>query len=162
MRFMRRSYERFQANPASARYAIAAITSVTIAVVLVGALLMWAFDRDNYPSYGEAVWFTLQTVTTVGYGDTTPTSTVGRSVAGVVMLAGIGLITVVTAAVTSLFIEAARVRMAQSQAEAAAREPSPFARLEGSLAEIAERLERLESRNDADDGGPAAHDQSRK
>ena len=131
--------------------------SVTIAVVVVGALLMWAFDRDNYASYGEAVWFTLQTVTTVGYGDTTPTSAIGRSVAGVVMLTGIGLITVVTAAVTSLFIEAARVRMERSQAEAAAHEPSPFARLEESLTEIAQRLERLESRNDADGGerGPS-------
>ncbi len=129
--------------------------SVTIAVVVVGAILMWAFDRDNYPSYGEALWFTLQTVTTVGYGDTTPTSAIGRSVAAVVMVTGIGLITVVTAAVTSLFIEAARVRMAQSRADAAAHEPSPFARMEESLAEIAERLERLESTTrESEDGGP--------
>ncbi len=128
--------------------------SVTIAVVVLGAILMWVFDRDNYPSYGEALWFTLQTVTTVGYGDATPTSAIGRSVAAVVMVTGIGLITVVTAAVTSLFIEAARVRMAQSRADAAAHEPSPFARLEESLAEIAERLERLESTREADDGGP--------
>jgi voltage-gated potassium channel len=152
MRFLRRAYSRFQANPASARYAIWAIMSVTISVVLVGALLMWALDRANYPSYGEAVWFTLQTVTTVGYGDTTPTSATGRTVAGVVMLCGIGLITVVTAAVTSLFIEAARVRMAQSQAEAYANEPHPLERVEASLAEIAARLERLESRG-ADDRG---------
>jgi voltage-gated potassium channel len=153
MRFVRRAWLRFQANPASPRYAIAAITSVTIAVVAVGGLLMWAFDRNNYPSYLEAVWFTLQTVTTVGYGDTTPTSAIGRSVAAVVMLTGIGLITVVTAAVTSLFIEAARVRMARSHAEAAAHEPSPFAQLEESLAEIAERLERLESTREADNEG---------
>ncbi len=124
--------------------------SVTISVVVAGALLMWVFDRANYPSYGEAVWFTLQTVTTVGYGDTTPTSPIGRTVAGVVMLAGIGLITVVTAAITSLFIEAARVRMETSQAEALANEPHPLERMEASLAEIAARLERLESRGAED------------
>jgi voltage-gated potassium channel len=112
---------------------------------------MWAFDRTNYPSYGEAVWFTLQTVTTVGYGDTTPTGGIGRSVAGVVMLTGIGLITVVTAAVTSIFIEAARVRMERSQAEAAANAPHPLERVAASLAEIAERLERLEASRSADD-----------
>ncbi len=151
MRFLQRTYLRFQANPASARYAIAVIMLVTIAVVVVGALLMWTFDRANYPSYGEAVWFTLQTVTTVGYGDATPTSAIGRSVAGVVMLTGIGLITVVTAAITSLFIEAARVRMAQSQTEADAKEPHPLEKVEASLAEIAERLERLESSRRAED-----------
>lgn len=153
MRFLRRAILRFRANPASARYAIAVITSVTISVVLVGALAMWVFDHDNYPSYGEAVWFTLQTVTTVGYGDMTPTSVIGRSVAGFVMLAGIVLITVVTAAVTSFFVEAARIRMAKSQAEAAAHEPNPFSRIEKSLEEIAERLERLEPTRETDDDG---------
>jgi voltage-gated potassium channel len=124
--------------------------SVTTAAVLVGALLMWVFDRANYPNYGQAVWFTLQTVTTVGYGDTTPTSGLGRSVAGVVMLCGIGLITVVTAAVTSIFIEAARVRLERSQAEADAKGPYPLEHMTASLAEIIERLERLEKARRAD------------
>ncbi len=106
---------------------------------------MWSFDRANYPSFGEALWFTLQTVTTVGYGDTTPTSAVGRFVASVVMLAGIGLITVVTAAVTSVFIEAARVRSAKHRAVETAAESDPFTQLHESLAAIAERLERLEA-----------------
>jgi voltage-gated potassium channel len=135
------------------RVAIAAITSVTIAAVLVGALLMWAFDRANYPSYGQAVWLTLQTVTTAGYGDTTPTTGIGRSVASVVMLAGIGLITVVTAAVTSVFIEAARVRMERSRAEAAAKEPDPLEPIAATLAEISQRLERLEASQHVDDRG---------
>lgn len=151
MRVMRNSYRRFQADPSSARHAVAVIVSVTASVVLVGALLMWVLDHDSYPSYPEAIWFTLQTVTTVGYGDTTPTSMIGRTVAAVVMLTGIALITVVTAAITSSFIEAARVRSAQFQAEAAAREPNPFDRLEASLEEISRRLERLESQPGPDD-----------
>ena len=155
MRFLRRVLERFRSNPASGRFAIAAIMSVTIAAVLAGALLMWVFDRDNYPTYGGAVWFTLQTVTTVGYGDTTPTSGLGRSVAAVVMLCGIGLITVVTAAITSIFIEAARFRMEQSRAEAEVDSPHPLERMAETLAEIAERLERLEASHRADDRGPS-------
>ena len=151
MRFLQRSYQRFQSSPASAKYAIVVIMSVTMVVVVLGALLMWTFDRDNYPSYGQAVWFTLQTVTTVGYGDTTPTSAVGRTVAGFVMLTGIGLITVVTAAVTSLFIEAARVRMAKSRADTTAEQRHPLERMEASLREISERLERLESSRGAED-----------
>ena len=150
MRLIRRARARFEANPASMRVAIAAITSLTTAAVLVGALLMWAFDRANYPSYGQTVWFTLQTVTTAGYGDATPTTGIGRSVASVVMLAGIGLITVVTAAVTSVFIEAARVRMERSRAAAAAHESDPLEPIAGPRAEIAQRLARLEASQHAD------------
>jgi voltage-gated potassium channel len=153
MRFFRRAYERFQANPSSARYATAVIVSVTVVVVLVGALLMRLLDHEQYESFGEAVWFTLQTVTTVGYGDSTPTSTVGRVVAGVVMLTGIGLITVVTAGVTSVFIEAARVRAARFNAEAEAKDPHPLERVEARLAEIAQRLERLEAGRSVDGEG---------
>ena len=46
------------------------------------------FDRHEYPTCGRAVWFTLQTVTTVGYGDVTPTATIGRAVGAVVILVG--------------------------------------------------------------------------
>ena len=153
MRLLRRALERFRASPASARFAIVAIMSVTMSVVLVGALLMWAFDRTNYPSYGQAVWFALQTVTTVGYGDTTPTSGIGRSVAAVVMLTGIGLITVVTAAVTSVFIEGARVRFERSRAEAEANGPHPLERLAASLEEMVARLDRLEASRSEDTEG---------
>jgi voltage-gated potassium channel len=150
MRLLRRVLARFRNNPASARFAIVAIISVTASVVLVGALLVWALDRSSYPSYGEAVWFTLQTVTTVGYGDSTPTSWLGRFVAGVVMLVGIGLITVVTAAISSIFIEAVRSQARRSQAEAAADVSQALDRMEASLAEIAARLHHLEAagRND--------------
>jgi voltage-gated potassium channel Kch len=153
MNIPKRALVRFKDNPASARFAIAAIMSVTIFAVLVGALMMWIFDHSSFPTYGEAVWFTLQTVTTVGYGDLTPTSGLGRTVAGIVMLCGIGLITVVTAAVTSIFIEAARVRIERSHAEAEASGPHPLERVAASLAEIVERLDRLEAAHRADEQG---------
>ena len=142
MGLFRRGYDRFQANPSSLRYATAAIISLTVAIVLLGALTMWIFDHNQYPTYGGALWFTLQTVTTVGYGDSTPTSAVGRSVAAVVMLIAIGLITVVTARVTSAFIEAARIRTAHSQPAAASSEADPFVRLDMTLVD---RLDQIES-----------------
>ena len=57
------------------------------------------------------MWWAIQTVTTVGYGDLVPTSTTGRFIAALVMVVGIGFLTVITATITSTFIESARRRL---------------------------------------------------
>lgn len=110
----KRRFEQFLSNPSSARYAAAAIISFTVLAVVVGAIAVRVFDRSEYPTFGRALWFTLQTVTTVGYGDVTPAEPVGRVVASIVMLTSIGLITVITAAVTSTFVAAAARRDART------------------------------------------------
>jgi len=137
----RRSFERFLASPYSLRYATAAIISVSVILVVVGAVVIWIFDADEYPSIGDALWFTLQTVTTVGYGDDTPTTTIGRLVASVVMLISIGLITMITAVITSLFIQSAGRRGNQSERDATA---ESLARIEASPASAQQRLARIE------------------
>lgn len=129
-------------DPSSLRYATGAIVSVIGALVLIGAVLMRVFDPDEYPTFGGALWFTLQTVTTVGYGDNTPASGLGRFVASVVMLISIGLVTVVTAVITSLFIQAAGRARGQADRDA---QTSSLARIEASLAEAQERLDRIEN-----------------
>ena len=139
---IRRSIERFRADPASIKNATIAIIMVTAVVVFLGAGVVRLFDRREYPTFGKALWFTLQTVTTVGYGDATPERAIGRVVAAVVMLTAIGLITVITAAITSLFVEAARSKVARSEQIDSA---TTLARLEVSLDEINGRLDRLES-----------------
>jgi len=137
-----RSFERFLRDPRSLRHATAAIISITVSVVVAGAVVIRVFDGNDYPTFGSALWFTLQTVTTVGYGDNTPTSTIGRLVASVVMLVAIGLVTVATAVVTSMFIQAAQQqagdqhRIDQSDA---------MTRIEASLTSISDRLDRMEA-----------------
>lgn len=88
--------------------AVQIIAASTMSVVLVGALIMWLIDDDNFPNYGVSLWWAIQTVTTVGYGDVVPTSVAGRIVAAVVMLTGIGLITVVSGAVASSLLATVR------------------------------------------------------
>jgi voltage-gated potassium channel Kch len=143
---------RFLSNPGSFRYAAAAITGMTLLVVLAGAAVVRVFDPDNFETFGEAVWFTLQTATTVGYGDEVPTNSAGRTVAGVVMLLSVGIVTVVTAFVTSLFVHSTRnehlIEVAEGQDDAAA----TIARLEGSIAAMREQLDRIEQH--AAVGGP--------
>jgi voltage-gated potassium channel len=133
---------RFLENPASMRYASAAIITVTAVMTILGAIVIRVFDHEEFPTIGEALWFTLQTVTTVGYGDYTPADFIGRLVAAVVMLTSIGLITVITAIITSTFVGAAAKRKDAIDGQAGT---ESLARLETALQALDERLERMES-----------------
>lgn len=94
----------------TARRAGQAIALVTLAVTLVSGVAMWLVDREDFPNVWLGFWWAVQTVTTVGYGDITPTTVWGRLIATVVMVSGIGFLTVVTASITAVFVEAARRR----------------------------------------------------
>ncbi len=136
-----RPWRNFRADPSSLRYATAALISLTVALVAVGAVMIRTLDADEYPTIGDALWFMLQTVTTVGYGDNTPESSVGRVVTSVAMLSSIGLITVITAAVTSLFIQSVGDEQRRSDQDDIA---AGLARIEASLAATQQRLDRIE------------------
>ena len=142
MSIIERSFARFRKDPASVRRSTVAIMSATVLVVVAGAVVVWIFDREEYPTFGGALWFTLQTVTTVGYGDVTPASAVGRMFATIVMLFSIGLITVITAIITSVFIESARAERRQSEGDETV---ETLARIEASLATAQARLDRIEN-----------------
>ena len=96
----------------TARRAAAIIAAFTVAVTVVGGILERVLDHREYPTIGRGLWFALQTVTTVGYGDVTPTRSDGRTIASVVMLAGIGFLAVITASVTATLVESSRRRVA--------------------------------------------------
>lgn len=86
----------------TAGVAVRIITVYTLSVVFVSALVMWLIDDEsNFPNFGTALWWAVQTVTTVGYGDIVPETLAGRVVAGIVMMSGIALITVVAGVVAS-------------------------------------------------------------
>ena len=61
----------------------------TTAITVGAGLLMTLVDGENFPSIGSGLWWAVQTVTTVGYGDNVPTNLAGRLVAVLVMLLGV-------------------------------------------------------------------------
>ena len=152
---LRRSRDRFTDDPASMGNAVRLIISMVFVAVFAGSFAIWFFDHRDFPDYGTALWFSLQTVTTVGYGDVTPSSAIGRVVAGLVMVVAIGFISVITAAVTSTFVEAAQ-RRRRSVDQAAQQDATE--RLEKQLDEISRRLERIERHVGVDD--PPADDRA--
>jgi voltage-gated potassium channel len=100
--------ERLAENPF--RVAWRVITVVTVSATFAGGLLIRLTDPASIPSVASGFWWSLQTVTTVGYGDLVPASLPGRATAAVVMLVGLSFLAVTTAAVTNAFVEAAARR----------------------------------------------------
>ncbi len=79
------------------------LLAVTGALVLGGGLAAWAAEPE-FESYADALWWSLVTTTTVGYGDLAPVSTTGRMVATVLMLVGIGMLGMITASLATYFV----------------------------------------------------------
>ena len=125
--------------------------AITAGIVLVGGLVVWVFDRQDFPDLGGALWYTLQTVTTVGYGDKVPTSGLGRVVGASVMLVAVALIAILTASITSTFVEAAqRRRRAADEVQVRASAEA----LQRSLDDLAARLSAIEAILEARDPAP--------
>jgi voltage-gated potassium channel len=124
------------------------------AVVMVGfvaSLAVLDAERDapdaSITSFGEAVWWTITTISTVGYGDRYPVTLEGRLVAGALMVAGIALLGVVTASLASWFVET--LRRAERRVERG---------LEAQLDEVLAELRRVTSRLDELERGRPASD----
>ena len=100
------------------------------------------FDRKDFPDLGGALWYTLQTVTTVGYGDNVPTEGVGRLVGAAVMIVAVALVAILTAAITSTFVEAAQ-RRHRAGIEAEERESAE--QLHRQLDDVVARLTAIEA-----------------
>jgi voltage-gated potassium channel len=79
-----------------------------LAIVGVCSALELAFEEHapgaTIHNFGDALWWSIATVTTVGYGDKYPVSAGGRGVAVVLMITGIGLVGVLSATVASYFV----------------------------------------------------------
>ena len=138
---LERQVSRFLRKPVSVRSAAGVIVSSTALIVVLSGLLMRMLDHKEYPNIFIGMWWAVQTVTTVGYGDVTPKSVAGRLVASFVMLEAIALVAIVTAAITSTFI--ARAAHLQDT-EAIERDHAQDERIETRFDELTDRLDRLE------------------
>ena len=145
LNLVERRLERFVREPLSVRNAAGVIVIVTALIVVGAGILIRFLDSEEYPDIGVGMWWALQTVTTVGYGDVTPTEWTGRLVGAAVMLEGTAFIAIVTAVITSTFVarsareaDAARAQDALSDREF----------MEQRFAELERRLDRLASSRD--------------
>ena len=130
---------KFLREPPTVRGAVATIVVATASVVVAGGVLIRVLDHEEYSSVWVGMWWGIQTVTTVGYGDVTPANWSGRLIAAFVMLYGIAFLAIVTAAITSTFV----ARAAREQQ--AADEVTELERIEARFDELERTLDRLEA-----------------
>lgn len=93
-------------------------------------------EGANITTFGDAMWWALTTITTVGYGDHYPVTMLGRFVAAGLMIGGIAVLGVVTASVASWLVE-------QVTRDTAAEVEAAEAPLRGELVRLSEQVERL-------------------
>ena len=81
----------------------------TILITIIASVTVFGFvffvTEPQVKSFGDGMWWALVTITTVGYGDITPMTTVGRFVASALMFVGLALISSVTAIISVKFIQ---------------------------------------------------------
>lgn len=122
---------------ASMRGQVAGYVTISAATLVVcAALAVLDAERhahgSNITSFGNALWWAVTTVTTVGYGDHFPVTVQGRFIAVGLMIGGVALIGVVTASFAAWFID--RVRDTEVEAQAATQRD---------LVEMTKRIENL-------------------
>lgn len=100
--------------------------------------------QDPPPSVWDGVWWAVSTMTTVGYGDESPVTTLGRIVAIALMLIGIGFVAILTGAIAERFLTQIE-EVAEEAEEVAATEVELLAELRA----IRARLDQLEARSES-------------
>lgn len=93
---------------------IAAAIMIMMFLIIIAASLMYSLESEAQPEvFGNilhSIWWAVVTMTTVGYGDVTPVTTLGKVVATVIMLIGVALVALPTAILAAGFSEELRER----------------------------------------------------
>jgi voltage-gated potassium channel len=124
-----RAFQLFKENrPKSALASALTVMILLVAFSSAGILVAENRPDSNIKTAEDAIWWSVTTLTTVGYGDRFPVTTEGRAIAIVLMLGGVGLFGVLSGYVASLLLG--------NQSE----EKNP------ELREALERLQRIETK----------------
>ncbi|HEY0984017.1 ion transporter [Schlesneria sp.] len=95
-------------------------------------------DGANIKTPSDALWWSIATMTTVGYGDKYPTTSIGRMISSIVMVCGVGMFGMLSGSVTSWILQPAR-----------ARRDINFATIQSELVVIQSRLDAIQAKTSA-------------
>jgi voltage-gated potassium channel len=117
------------------------LVALMFTIMFVGALAVRFLSPNSFSSFGDALWWSAATVTTIGYGDVVPATSGGRFIAVFVMFASVATISFTTAVVTATFVGYHQRRLGHEDER---------------HRELVETLDRIEKKIDALDTGPSS------
>lgn len=122
----------------------------TVLTVLTGSILIMYYEKMTFT---DALWWSYVTATTVGYGDLSPVSTGGRIIASLLMLTGIGFLSLLTGTIASFFVSEKKERPLRNEVVAIAiKRLDNFDNLSADdLKEIFNILENIKTMKQSDD-----------
>jgi voltage-gated potassium channel len=109
-------------------------------IMFLGAVAVRVLSPHSFSSFGNALWWSATTVTTIGYGDVVPATSGGRVVAVFVMFASVATVSFTTAVVTATFVGYHQRRLGHETER---------------HRELLESLDRIEKKIEALDVGPS-------
>jgi voltage-gated potassium channel len=121
------------------------LVGVTLLLGVIAGFVVTLVDRDEFPTFGDGLWWAIVTLGTVGYGDLVPRNTAGRVVGGIVIVVGVTFIAFLTAVVTSSFVSVDQERAAEAERGQREESDEETKRL---LRQVLERLAVIEARLD--------------
>ena len=135
------------ANAVATRRVFPWLAGVTAFIAVSTGIIVRLIDHRDFHTVGDGIWWSIVTLSTVGYGDIVPTTPWGRVIGSIVIIFGVTFIAFLTATVTSLFISS-------EQQEAAAKEREIMSRGEeeilGLLKKLDERVAAIETKLDGE------------
>jgi len=132
---------------------VAYVLGAAVLLTYIGALAVLDAEQDvpgsNIRNFGDAIWWSAVTITTVGYGDHFPITLIGRLVAVGLMIGGIAVLGVVTAALASWLVEQVGNQTSKATHDAEADTKAELARVTAQLDQVAALLETIVSGSEA-------------
>ncbi|MDO8870830.1 MAG: ion channel [Methanobacteriaceae archaeon] len=129
-------------------------TFILLLVLIIGSLLFFLVERGVNPevtSYESAIWYSLVSMTTTGYGDIVPITLIGQIIGVIMIFSGMGYVSLVTATLAFSFIEIFR----KASNKASTKLGKTAERLESNLDshdkkidEVLKKMEQLEKKID--------------
>ena len=89
------------------RRSVVCVVGISVFIILAGGTSLALLEPQTVKGgFGDGVWWAIVTAATVGYGDIAPSTLVGRLIAVVLMLSGVGLVSTLAASITAYFLGA--------------------------------------------------------
>lgn len=89
------------------------ILIIYLAFYLAVSLVLWLID-PNIQSFGDSLWYCFAVASTIGFGDIAALSVTGRVLTVILSLYSVGVVAILTAVLTSFFMDMARARAKES------------------------------------------------